>query len=107
MILRGRSETRDVRMAGKQFRDCFAQCELKSIHRREFDVRFVQTVRCRHQVHVVAIGTRDCHVGKRTTIRLASPGVKAGVLGAALLAVHELEAGDDVAAGASPVEVRR
>ncbi len=31
-------------------------------------------------------------LGKRTTIRLARHGVRAGVLGAALLAVHELEA---------------
>jgi len=30
-------------------------------------------------------------VGRRTTIRLARHGVFAGVLGAALLAIHELE----------------
>jgi hypothetical protein len=30
-------------------------------------------------------------VGRRTTIRLARHGVSAGVLGAALLAAHELE----------------
>ena len=40
-------------------------------------------------------------VGRRTTIRLARHGVQAGVLGAALLAVHELE--DEVAP--SPTEV--
>jgi glucokinase len=33
-------------------------------------------------------------VGTRTTIRLARHGVRAGVLGAALLAVHELEGSD-------------
>jgi glucokinase len=41
-------------------------------------------------------------LGKRTTIRLARHGVRAGVLGAALLAVHELEdAGADELEGAS------
>ena len=39
-------------------------------------------------------------LGERTTIRLARHGVRAGVLGAALLAVHELgEAGPPVTAG--------
>ena len=37
-------------------------------------------------------------LGERTTIRVAKHGVRAGVLGAALLAVHELED-----AGQSPV----
>jgi glucokinase len=37
-------------------------------------------------------------LGKRTTIRLARHGVRAGVLGAALLAAHELEDADRAAA---------
>jgi len=36
-------------------------------------------------------------LGTRTTIRLARHGVRAGVLGAALLAVHELDASHSVA----------
>jgi glucokinase len=48
-------------------------------------------------------------LGARTTIRLARHGVRAGVLGAALLAVHELEAPprprpDAVSGAASPME---
>ena len=42
-------------------------------------------------------------LGKRTTIRLARHGVRAGVLGAALLAVHELADADR----AAPTEVSR
>jgi glucokinase len=42
-------------------------------------------------------------LGTRTTIRLARHGVQAGVLGAALLAVHELSRVD----APSPTEVAR
>ena len=48
-------------------------------------------------------------LGTRTTIRLARHGVRAGVLGAALLAAHELETPssprpDAISGTASPVE---
>ena len=41
-------------------------------------------------------------LGTRTTIRLARHGVRAGVLGAALLAVHELEAAQAPASAEGP-----
>ena len=39
----------------------------------------------------IALGYVVPGLGKRTTVRLARHGLQAGVLGAALLAVHELE----------------
>jgi glucokinase len=48
----------------------------------------------------VAAGYVVPGLGRRTTIRVARHGVQAGVLGAALLAVHELAADD----GISPSE---
>ncbi|HEY3726956.1 MAG TPA: ROK family protein [Solirubrobacteraceae bacterium] len=56
-------------------------------------------------VRRVAAGYLVPGLGERTTIRLARHGVRAGVLGAALLAAHELEdaaAGDSAAGHSAP-----